>query len=78
MNIILLSPFDLSMAAVLVLMLALASLILKLDLASQIIIAAVRTVIQLLLIGLVLKALFAQVNLLFVSALSIFMLLNRM
>lgn len=75
MNIILLSPFDLSMAAVLVLMLALASLILKLDLASQIIIAAVRTVIQLLLIGLVLKALFAQVNLLFVSALSIFMLL---
>lgn len=75
MNIILLSPFDLSMAAVLVLMLAFASLILKLDLASQIIIAAVRTVIQLLLIGLVLKALFAQVNLLFVSALSIFMLL---
>ena len=75
MNIVMLSPFDLSMAAVLVLMLALASLILKLDLASQIIIAAVRTVIQLLLIGLVLKALFAQVNLLFVSALSIFMLL---
>ena len=75
MNIIMLSPFDLSMAAVLVLMLALASLILKLDLASQIIIAAVRTVIQLLLIGLVLKALFAQVNLLFDSALSVFMLL---
>ena len=75
MNVILLSPFDLSMAAVLVLLLALISIILKLDLASQIIVAAVRTVIQLLLIGLVLKALFAQVNLLFVSALSIFMLL---
>jgi len=75
MNIILLSPFDLSMAAVLVLMLALASFILKLDLASQIVVAAIRTVVQLLLIGLVLKALFAQVNLLFVSALSIFMLL---
>lgn len=75
MNVILLSPFDLSMAAVLVLLLALISIILKLDLASQIIVAAVRTVIQLLLIGLVLKALFAQVNLFFVSALSIFMLL---
>ena len=75
MNVISLSPFDLSMAALLVLVLAGISIILKLNLASQIVVAAIRTVVQLLLIGLVLKVLFAQVSLLFVSALSIFMLL---
>ncbi len=75
MNVILLTPFDLSMAAVLVLILAFISMMLKLGLASRIVIAAIRTVVQLLLIGLVLKALFAQVNLLYVAALSIFMLL---
>lgn len=75
MNVISLSPFDLSMAAVLVLVLALVSLILKLGLASSIAIAAIRTVVQLLLIGLVLKALFAYVDLLWVTLLSIFMLL---
>jgi len=75
MNIISLTPFDLSMAAILVLALAFITLILKLDLASRIVIAAIRTVVQLLLIGLVLKALFAQVNLLYVAVLSIFMLL---
>lgn len=75
MNIISLSFIDLSLAAILVLLLAVASIFLKLDLASKIVIAAIRTVIQLLLIGLVLKALFAQVNLLFVSVLSIIMLL---
>lgn len=75
MNVISLSPFDLSMAALLILLLAFLSIILKLGLASRIIIAAIRTVIQLLLIGLVLKALFAEVNLLWVTALSFFMLL---
>lgn len=75
MNVISLTPFDLSMAAILVLLLAVSSLILKLDLATQIIVAAIRTVIQLLLIGLVLKVLFAQVDLLYVAALSILMLL---
>lgn len=75
MNVISLSPFDLSMAAVLVLALAFTTLILKLGLASRIVIAAIRTVVQLLLIGLVLKALFAQVNLFYVAALSTFMLL---
>lgn len=75
MNVISLSPFDLAMAAVLILLLALASIVLKLDLASRIVIAAIRTVVQLLLIGLVLKLLFAQVNLLFVAGLSILMLL---
>lgn len=75
MNVISLTPFDLSMAAILVLLLAVSSLILKLDLATQIIVAAIRTVIQLLLIGLVLKVLFAQIDLLYVAALSILMLL---
>lgn len=75
MNVISLSPFDLSMAAVLVLLLAFLSLILRLDLASRIVIAAIRTVVQLLLIGVVLKALFAQVSLLWVATLSFFMLL---
>ena len=75
MNVISLTPFDLSMAALLILLLALASVILKLDLASRIVIVAIRTVLQLLLIGLVLKLLFEQVNLLFVGGLSIFMLL---
>lgn len=75
MNVISLSPFDLSMAALLVLALAFISFILKLGLSNRIIIAAIRTVIQLLLIGMVLKVLFAQVSLLWVSALSIFMLL---
>lgn len=75
MNVISLSPLDLSLAALLVLVLAFISLILKLGLTNRIIIAAIRTVVQLLLIGLVLKALFAQVSLVFVAALSIFMLL---
>jgi putative ABC transport system permease protein len=75
MNVISLSAFDLSMAAVLVIILAFISLFLKLALARSIVIAAIRTVVQLLLIGLVLKALFAHVNLLWVAALSVFMLL---
>lgn len=75
MNVISLSPFDLSMAAVLILVLAALSLILKLDLASRVVIAAIRTVAQLFLIGLVLKELFAHVNLFLIAALSIVMLL---
>lgn len=75
MNVISLSAFDLSMAAILVLVLAFLSILLKLNIASQIIVAAIRTVVQLLLIGLVLKALFAEVNLFFVAMLSVFMLL---
>ncbi|MDH5600478.1 MAG: iron export ABC transporter permease subunit FetB [Gammaproteobacteria bacterium] len=75
MNVISLSPIDLTMAALLVVALAFISFILKLGLTNRIIIAAIRTVLQLLLIGLVLKALFAHVSLLWVSALSVLMLL---
>jgi len=75
MNVISLSSFDLSMAALLILVLAALSIILKLELASRIVIAAIRTVVQLLLVGLLLKELFAQFNFLLVAGISIFMLL---
>jgi len=75
MNMISLSAIDLSIASLLIILLAFISLTLRLDLAGQIIIAAIRTVLQLLLIGLLLKLLFTQVDLLFISILSIVMLL---
>ena len=75
MNMISLSAFDLSIASLLIILLAFLSLMLKLDLAGQIIIAAIRTVVQLLLVGLLLKLLFTKVDLLFISILSVVMLL---
>lgn len=69
-----LSLFDLSIAAVLVVALALVSGRMYPDLARQLLVAAVRTAIQLTLIGLVLKALFAHVNLLWVALLAVVML----
>jgi putative ABC transport system permease protein len=53
---------DLSLAALLVLALAASSVLLRLGLGKQILVAALRTTIQLLLIGLVLRALFANVH----------------
>lgn len=75
MNVISLSPLDLSMAAILVLLLAAISVYLKLGLANRIIIAGLRTVIQLLLVGLILKTLFLQAGLFWVAVMSIIMLL---
>ena len=75
MNVISLSAFDLSLAALLIILLAFLSIILKLDLAGRVLVAAVRTVVQLLLIGLVLKALFANVSLAWVTLVSTLMLL---
>jgi len=69
-----LSTFDLSLAALLVVTLALASWRIYPALATQLLIAALRTAIQLTLIGLVLKALFAHVSLLWVALLSLLML----
>lgn len=63
MSVIALSPFDLSIAALLILALAGLSLRLKLGVEKQLLWAAARSIIQLLLIGLVLKALFAHVQL---------------
>ena len=58
--IIQLSPLDLSFAALLIVALALMSWRLTLGLEKRILISAARTVVQLLLIGVVLKALFAS------------------
>jgi len=75
MNLHSLTPYDLSIAAILVLALALVSVRLKLGLAGQIIIAAIRTTIQLSLIGLILHWVFAQVNIAIISLIALIMLL---
>ncbi|RLW68115.1 MAG: ABC transporter permease, partial [gamma proteobacterium symbiont of Stewartia floridana] len=74
MNLILLTPLDLAIAATLVVALALISLRLSLGIEGKLLIAALRTVIQLSLLGLVLKFLFAQSHPLLISALAMFML----
>jgi putative ABC transport system permease protein len=70
-----LSNLDLAIAAVLVLALALLSARLQADVSRQLLIAAARTAIQLTLIGLVLKTLFANVHLVWVTLMALFMLL---
>ncbi len=62
MSLVLLTPLDLALAALLVLALAALSTPMGLAIGKQLVIAAIRTVVQLLLIGLVLKALFANVQ----------------
>ncbi|MCP4287990.1 MAG: iron export ABC transporter permease subunit FetB [Gammaproteobacteria bacterium] len=74
MELISLSPWDLSIAALLVLALAAISWRLRLGVEQRLLIAASRSVIQLTLLGLVLKTLFEQSNPLFIGALAAFML----
>ena len=74
MELIQLSAFDLGLAAILVLLLALLSLRLTLGIERRLLIATVRTVVQLSLLGLVLKVLFAQSHPLLIGALTLFML----
>lgn len=69
-----LSPWDLGIAAALVILLAIISLYMQLHIAKSLLVAALRTTAQLLLIGLVLNVLFANVNLWFVTAISLIML----
>ncbi|MDR9437000.1 MAG: iron export ABC transporter permease subunit FetB [Thiohalophilus sp.] len=66
MNIISLTPLDLGLAALLVVALAGISLWLKLGVTQRLLIAALRTTLQLLLVGLILKVLFENVTLLWV------------
>jgi len=66
---------DLVIAAVLVGLLALLSLRLQTGISVQLLVAAARTAIQLSLIGLVLKVLFANVHLGWVTLMAVFMLL---
>ncbi|MDH3979020.1 MAG: iron export ABC transporter permease subunit FetB [Gammaproteobacteria bacterium] len=70
-----LSQFDLLIASTLVLLLALISMRMRTGITGQLVIAAIRTALQLTLIGLVLKTLFANVQLGWVALLSLFMLL---
>jgi len=75
MNLISLSPYDLALAASLVILLALLSAKMKLGVGSQLLVAGLRTVAQLVLIGLILKSIFSYVHLGWISLLSIVMLL---
>jgi len=70
-----LSNFDLAIAAALVVLLALLSIRLQSSISQQLIIAAIRTALQLTLIGLVLKALFANASLGWVMLMALIMLL---
>ncbi|MGD9215951.1 MAG: iron export ABC transporter permease subunit FetB [Desulfobacteraceae bacterium] len=75
MTVVTLTPVDLSLAAGLVLLLALLSVQMRLGMTRQIIIAALRTTVQLLLIGLVLKTLFSNVHLGWIGLMAAVMLL---
>lgn len=68
-----LSPYDLALASLLVLLLAGLSAVLRLRLAGDLLIAALRTVLQLLLVGLVLKAVFASVELYWIVLIAVAM-----
>ena len=70
-----LSVIDLALAASLVLLLALVSMRLHSNISRQLIIASIRTALQLTLIGLVLKVIFENVNFGWIMLLSILMLL---
>lgn len=73
-GLIILSPFDLGLAAALVLLLAGLSWRLQLAIGGRMLIAAARSTVQLLLLGLVLKALFLSTNPWLVAALAAVML----
>ncbi|VAX05576.1 Probable iron export permease protein FetB [hydrothermal vent metagenome] len=75
MKLIILTPWDLAIAATLVLILAALSFRLHLGIEKQLLIAGVRSAVQLSLLGLVLKVIFAQSNPLTIGLLTLFMLL---
>jgi putative ABC transport system permease protein len=73
-TIIALTPLDLSIAACLIVLLAALSLWLRLQLTTALIVAAARTTVQLLLIGLILKAVFKSADPLWLGAIATVML----
>ena len=73
-HIIELSTLDLSIAAVLVILLAALSFRLRLGISTRILVAALRTVVQLVLIGFLLRALFTTVNPVWISLIALVML----
>lgn len=74
MTLITLTPADLALASSLVVLLALLSWRLRLGVERQLLIAALRSAVQLILIGFVLKLLFAQSNPLLIGLLALLML----
>jgi putative ABC transport system permease protein len=74
MNTLVLGPWDLALAALLVLALAGTSFLLRLNVASKILVAAARTTVQLLLVGLVLETVFAHVSLFWMGGIATVML----
>lgn len=74
MGLVLLSPLDLALASVLVLLLAAMSWWLHLGVERRVLIAAARSTVQLMLVGLVLKALFEQTHPGLVALMALFML----
>ncbi|GAB0147910.1 iron export ABC transporter permease subunit FetB [Marichromatium gracile] len=74
MTLISLTPLDLSLAAVLILLLAGVSWRLRLGVERRVLVAALRSAIQLSLIGLVLKVLFAQSSLSLIAPVALVML----
>ncbi len=74
MSVIALSPLDLAIAAALVLVLALMAARLRLGVSRQLIVGGIRMTIQLLLIGLVLRVIFAQTKLPWIALMALVML----
>lgn len=74
MNVIPLSALDLAIAACLVILLAILSVVLQLGMGKRILIAALRTTVQLLLIGIILKTLFDRAHIGWVMLLALVML----
>lgn len=74
MNVIPLSAVDLGVAAILVVLLAVLSMVMQLGMGKRILIAALRTTVQLLLIGVILKTLFDRAHLVWVMLLALVML----
>ncbi|MEJ2037550.1 MAG: iron export ABC transporter permease subunit FetB [Desulfosarcinaceae bacterium] len=75
MTLVKLSAFDLSLASGLILLLAVLSWLMHLGLVRSLIVAALRTTVQLMLVGVVLEALFANVHLGWMALVSAVMLL---
>lgn len=69
-----LTPWDLVIASGMIILLAITSLMLQLNISKQLIIAAIRNVIQLLLIGYILKLIFNSNNLYFLASIATIML----
>lgn len=75
MSVIALSSFDLALASTLVLLLGLISWRMRFGIERRLLVSALRTTVQLSLIGLVLKVLFENATLLWVAILALLMLL---